>query len=151
MMVRRANIADVPALVALGRLLHAEASSYSHTAYDADKVAQTLATVIAGGGVFVHETAGEIDGGFAGMIMERWFSTDRMALDLSLFVRADRRGGVIACRVTDAFLQWCKAEGIAARDVVIGVSTGINAERTGKLYERLGFERIGGIYRLREY
>jgi GNAT superfamily N-acetyltransferase len=149
--VRQATIEDVTQLVKLGRLMHAEAPALNHASYDEDKVRAAITLAVQGGGVFVHETDGEIDGGFAGMIVERWFSTDRYATDLALFVRQDRRGGFIACRVLDAFIAWCARQGVAARDVVIGVSTGVRAWDTGRLYERLGFECIGGIYRLREY
>ena len=150
--VRKATLDDLPALVALGRLMHAEAPELCHASYSAEKVSRVLKMAIEAGGVFVHiNAAQEIDGGFAGMIVERWFSTDKIATDIALFVRPDRRGGLVAVHLIDAFIEWCERQGIAARDVVIGVSTGVNADATGRLYERVGFERIGGIYRLRGY
>ena len=150
--IRKATLYDLPALVALGRIMHAEAPSYAHTEYNEGKVSGVLCPAITAGGVFVHiNAAQEIDGGFAGVIVERWFSTDRIGTDIALFVRPDRRGGLVAVHLIDAFIEWCERQGIAARDVVIGVSTGVDADATGRLYERVGFERIGGIYRLRGY
>jgi len=145
--VRQAVEQDIPALVALGRGMHAEAPALRHARYDADKVAAALKHSIAQGCTFVHEQEGELDGAFVGIVIERWFSSDRMAADLALFVRRDRRGGLIAYRLLDAFLTWCDEQGIDDRQ--LAVSTGVAPAATGELYKRLGFEPIGGLYQMR--
>jgi len=147
MTVRAAVLADIPALVELGRGMHAEAPALRHARYDGEKVATALKHSIAQGCTFVHEADGELDGAFVGLVIERWFSSDRMAADLALFVRQDRRGGLIAYRLLDAFLTWCDEQGIEDRQ--LAVSTGVAPVATGELYKRLGFEPIGGLYQMR--
>ena len=46
-----------------------------------------------------------------------------------------------------AYEKWAKAKG--AKVISLGVSTGITAERTGKFYERMGFNDVGKFYRRR--
>jgi len=104
------------------------------------------------GVVIVHEgTEGAIDGGFAGVLTERWYSPDLIFTDLALFVRPDTRGGLTAYRLIREALDWCQAKGLKPRDVQIGVSTGIHPEQTGRLYESLGFKCVGGIYELEAF
>lgn len=150
-MVRPATAADIPALVALGHVMHAEAAALRHATFDEAKVERALSVSISHGCAFVHEAEGAIDGAFCAVLVERWFSTDRYVTDLGLFVRPDRRGGLTACRLLDAFLFWCERMKIPPADVVIGVSTGVHVEATGQLYERLGFRRVGGVYQLGAY
>lgn len=151
MKVREASADDLPALIALGRIMHAEAPALRHATFSEEKVRAALTYALEHGCVIVHEGASGIDGGYVALLIERWFSTDRYVTDVALFVRPDVRGGMIAYRLVSAFIEWCASRGIAPQDVVVGISTGVNAEETGALYERLGFVRIGGIYQLGTY
>lgn len=150
--VRHAVAADVPRLVEIGRGMHAESPHYRHLGYVEEKVAAALHRAIESGAAFVHlDGEGKIDGGFAAVVVERWFSHDRMVTDLALFVRPEGRGGMAAYVLLTTFIAWCKDRGFAPEDVVIGITTGVHEERTAMLYERLGFERFGSLYRLRGY
>ncbi|MEK9810941.1 MAG: GNAT family N-acetyltransferase [Candidatus Nanopelagicales bacterium] len=122
-----------------------------HTEFVEAKVAAVLTHAMNHGLVLVHERDGTIDGGFAGLLVERWYSTDRLFTDLALFVAPTARGGLAAARLVRAAIAWCRAHGLAAGDIQFGISTGVHAEQTGALYERLGFERIGGLYGLKEF
>jgi GNAT superfamily N-acetyltransferase len=146
--VRQATEQDIPALIALGRVMHAEAPALRHARFDGEKVEQALRHSVKQGCAFVHQGGdGEIDAVFVGLVIERWFSSDRFAVDLAIFVRPDRRGGLVAYRLIDAFITWCDENGIEDRQ--LGVTTGVAPDATGALYERLGFERIGGLYQMR--
>lgn len=150
-MIRPATMADLPQLVALGRLMHAEAPRMRDTEYVDAKVAAMLTHAMTRGLVLVHERDGAIDAGFAGLVVERWYSTDRLFTDLALFVAPTARGGLTAARLVRGAIAWCRAQGLSAADIQFGVSTGVHAQQTGALYERLGFERIGGLYGLKEF
>ena len=152
MSVRHATEADLARLVELCRVMHAEAPNLNHTALDEAKVAKTLDFARAGGLLLVHEGAdGVIDGFFAGVLTERWFSRDPYFTDLGLFVDPARRGGLAAYRMLRLAIQWCEAKGLNPKDVTLGISTGVHPETTGKLFEQLGFERRGGLYQLGAY
>lgn len=151
--MRTATVEDLPTLVALGRLMHAEAPNMRFTVYDADRVERALRYAIEVSGFAVVHVAddGQIDGGMAGVVSPRWFSAERQFSDLALFVRPDKRGGLLAARLIKATVAWCEAQGLRPFDVQLGISTGIHPEQTGEFLERLNFERVGGIYRLKGF
>lgn len=143
--MRSATLSDLDELVALGRVMHAEGPALRGFSFDEAKVRRALIAAIAGGAVFVHENAdGSLDGGLVAMVLERWYSTDQVAIDLGLFVAPDKRGGFIAYRLLRAFVAWCTAR---ALPIEMGVSTGVAPEVADRLYTAIGFERIGGAYR----
>lgn len=142
----------MPRLLVLGRSMHAESPALGRFAFDAGKVERSLAHAMASGLLLVYVTEqGVIYGGFAGVVVERWFSTEKMFTDLAVFVDPSRRGGMAAFRLLREAVAWCKTQGFRPEDVQIGVSTGVHPEETGRLYELVGFERFGGLYRLREF
>lgn len=150
--VREATAADIPALVELGRAMHAESPALRHAPYDEGKVSFALSQALASAVIYLHEDAeAKLDGAFVGIVVERWFSRAKVAGDLALFVSPDRRGGLIAYRLLNAYVEWCQKNGFAPRDVQLGITTGVLLESTARLYEGLGFERIGNIFQLRSY
>lgn len=151
-MIRHATLVDIPELVELGRAMHAEAVALNHAPYVAEKVAQAMELAMQTGLVLVHvNEAGAIDGGFAGVVRERWYSTNLMLVDLAFYVQGDRRGGLAAFRLLDAVLTWAQERGIDPRDVLLGSTTGIQPQRTGNFLRRMGFHEVGGLYQLGSY
>lgn len=150
--VRLATRDDVPELIALGRVMHAEAPALRHAPFDEQKVEDALQLALVRGLVLVHiDQEGRIDGGFAGFVLERWFSREEVLSDLGLFVRPDRRGGLIAYRLVQALIEWCRIRGMKPENVVLGISTGVSPEKTGDFFNRLGFRPVGGNYQLEAY
>ena len=98
-MIRNATTEDLPRLLELGEAMHAE-SRYSIMSFDREKVAGLLTTLMTTdtGFLMVAETDGRIIGGFAGIVSEHWFSHDKLASDIALFIeqefrRQAKRGG----------------------------------------------------------
>ena len=145
-MVRDATLADIPAMVALGQLMHAE-SRYSFMAYDGEKVAITLKTLIGTGFVRVHERDGEIDGGMVGYMSEAWFSRAKVAAELALFMTPGKRGGMAAWYLLSEFSAGAENQG--AQEITLAITTGVKVEETGRMYQRLGFEQVGGVFKRR--
>lgn len=141
--VRAATAADMPAIVSLGEVMHAE-GRYRAVSFDRGRVAQTLAFAMREGIVIVAEAGGEIVGGVALLLVPYWFSTERMATDLALFVAPGARGGAAAVKLvstaTDAAIR------AGAREVVFSSSVGIDPERFGQFMTHLGFVQQGGVY-----
>jgi GNAT superfamily N-acetyltransferase len=145
-MIRPATEEDIPTIVDLGRQMHDESPSYRDISYDPERVARAMRQLINGTGVvFLYESGGEIRGGLAGVIGEFWFSSERMASDLALFLHPDHRHGLIAVKLTLAFQSWAKQLG--ARRVQMGITTGVHTEDTGKLYRSLGMSDCGNLFK----
>lgn len=152
MTVRKASPGDLPALVALIRVMHDESPHYKALGYVEEKVIGALTRSMGDGPCFVHvDAAGAIDGLFVAIVAERWFSHDRFVTDLAVFVPPEKRGGLIAYRLFEAFIAWCESAGMPPADVQIGITTGVRQERTGAFYQRMGFERVGEVFRLGRY
>ncbi|WP_443692658.1 GNAT family N-acetyltransferase [Pseudomonas sp.] len=142
-MIRPAKHSDVPRLIELGTLLHAT-TSYSTMIFCPDKSAAFLHELINGQGVvFVAEVRGEVVGGMAGAVTDQWFSNDLIAYDYSLFVEPSKRNGVIALRLIQAFQEWAKLKG--AKQIYMGIGTGVSIEGTTRLYESQGLRNIGPL------
>lgn len=149
---RLATVSDLPALIALGREMHAEAPRMHYTHFDEEKVRLVLTHAMDQGCVYVTDGPdGSIDGCFAGVLTERWYSRDVFFTDLAVFVRKTRRGSLVAYRLIREALDWCQAKNLRPMDVQIGISTGIHPEQTGRLYEALGFKQVGGLYELERF
>lgn len=142
-MIRPAKHSDVPRLIELGTLLHAT-TSYSTMSFCPDKSAAFLHELINGQGVvFVAEVRGEVVGGMAGAVTEQWFSNDLIAYDYSIFVEPSKRNGVIAVRLIQTFKEWARIKG--AKQIYMGIGTGVSVEGTTRLYESQGLRNIGPL------
>lgn len=147
MSIRIATSNDLDAIIALGKRMHVESPRFRPLAFDAQKVRNLFTSMLTGSQYFVlvaEEEDGEIIGGFAGYMAEQWFSTDKVAQDLALFVKPDRRGGILAARMVKAFTSWAQDRG--AKQIVLGISTGVKVEQTAQLYQSLGLKQFGCLF-----
>ena len=147
MTIRQATTGDLDAILALGERMHLESPRYSKLAFDADKVRRLFADAVADDRYLIlvaEEEDGQIIGGFAGFVMEHWSSPDMVAQDLALFVKPDRRGGILAARMIKAFISWAQDNG--AKQTVLGISTGVHVEQAAQLYKALGLKQFGYLF-----
>lgn len=80
------------------------------------------------------------------LIEQHWFSKDRYASDLCFCV--DPQHGNYAPLMIKRFIKWAKRDH-KVKDIMLGISSGLDKdERTGRMYEKLGFSKVGGIYSL---
>lgn len=145
-MIRDAIPADVPQLIALGRLMAIESPRYSRLTYSPEKLDRLFRSLIESpdGYLVLAEQRGEIVGVMAGVVTDHWMAEERIATDFGVFVRADsRRGGDAACMVR-GFVEWAIAAGAAEID--FGISTGIEVEQTARFYHRLGLRQFGLMF-----
>lgn len=141
-MIRAATNDDVPRMVELGELMHAESPRWSRLSYDRGKVAALLADLIASPEGFAWvacDESGGVVGGLIAFIGEHWSSRDRVAQELALFVEQNKRGALCAARLIAVADAW--AEGCGVKWLEAGTSSGVAPERTTQLYEHLGFTR----------
>lgn len=76
------------------------------------------------------------------------FTSAVVATEHYLFLTPAYRGGREAGKLVHAFIQEARARG--AQDVVLSNGYGGDPDKVGKLFERCGLTRIGGIYSLGE-
>ncbi|MBD9459116.1 GNAT family N-acetyltransferase [Pseudomonas sp. PDM05] len=143
-MIRPAKHSDVPRLIELGTLLHAT-TSYSTMSFCPDKSAAFLHELINGqqGVAFVAEIRGEVVGGLVAGVIDQWFSNDLIAYDYTLFIDPSKRHGITAIRLIQAFKEWAKIKG--AKQIYMGIGTGVSVEGTTELYQSQGFRNIGPL------
>jgi len=143
-MIRHATLKDIPALIELGKVMHAE-SRYRVLPYLPSRVERTLLALMAGAGVvLVAEVDGEIVGGFMGTCAEHFFSSAKVAGDLAIFVAPDYRGGLLGARLIKTFVDWAKEQG--AKIIDTSVTTGVMTPKTEALFARLGGELVGSVF-----
>lgn len=143
-MIRPAKHSDVPRLVELATLLHA-ISNYSSMAFNAEKTGSFLHDLIngIGGVVFVAEVGGEVVGGVAAGITDQWFSDDLIVFDYSIFIDPSRRSGITAVRLINTLKEWGRIKG--AKQLHMGIGTGLNVEGTVRLYQSCGLNHFGPL------
>lgn len=145
-MIEVAKLEDVIRIVDLGELLHQE-STYRGIPYSRPKVAILMTKLIAEDGVvFVAKKDGVIVGGIAGGVTEHWFSDEKVGFEYSFFLAKEARNGITAIRLIRAFASWCSLRG--AKAMKMGITTGINAERTAEFYRSLGMKDDGVLFQM---
>lgn len=145
MSVRPATLDDMVALLDLAEAMHAEAPQYLGWKFDPEKVERMFRGLIVGNGcLLVSEIDGVVVGGIAGICVEHWFSPEKVATDLALFILRERRNGTTAMRLIAGFVEWAKVVG--ARRVNLGITTGVHPDSTARLYAAAGLQSSGSIY-----
>lgn len=144
--VREAVAGDIENLVKLGQAMHAE-SSYSFLPYDSDKARAVVKRWIMAADhvLFIAELDDIPVGGIALVLSEYMFCRERVVSDLLIYVTPGRRGNGVASALIARGRHWALQAG--ARELCLGVSTGVHSARTGMLYETLGFRSVGAIYK----
>jgi len=148
MQIRPFERKDFDRLLELAEEMRLESLSFRDCPIDRDKLLvigeATINTPETYFGV-VAEKHGEIIGFMIGFCAEEYFSLNKTASDLALYVIPKERGGHAAYAILLRFKSWTKKRG--AKTVSLGITTGVEVERTKKLYKALGFKEIGPIFR----
>lgn len=146
--IRRMEAKDIAACVHLGSLVHAE-GSYHFIPYDEIKVAQLLREAISNPDMFavVAETDAKYIGVLIGLVTPYFFSGERIAQDLAVYVRPDFRGGHVGSGLLHEFVKWAQSRD--CKEICMGITTGIDTERAMKVYEKFGFKEAGRVMKRR--
>ena len=141
-MIRRAQIADLPQLLALGKRLLKQ-TPYADVKIDTLIAGQTLGQCInsAFGLALVAEHRGKITGLLLGAAVPLWFSKSRSATDIVTYAETPGDG----YRMIRRFVKWAwNLPNVI--EVTMAQSSGIDVDRTAQLYERVGLARVGALY-----
>jgi GNAT superfamily N-acetyltransferase len=148
-MIRDMIKSDIPLMTELGARMHLE-SEYSEFNYAPEKCFALGDEIVASDNMcgFVAEVDGVVMGMFIGASWCHYFSDATLSSDLLLYVSPDCRGGMTGLRLIKAYLAWAKSKHID--DIRLGETAGIDREVIAKLYNKLGFDNYGTIYRLKK-
>jgi RimJ/RimL family protein N-acetyltransferase len=142
--IRRITHTDIPTIINLLLTLHTESPVYGLVEPDPEYVTRTLTAMIDSKS-FIGYIATDGTGLMLGQISPTWYNPVPSAYEHILYVVPEKRGTGLAIRMVrnfEADAKWAEAE-----YAYLGASTGINDEATNRLYERLGYSRVGGGYR----
>lgn len=147
MIIRLITKEDVDYVVGLGIEMHKE-SRYSKFPLDIYKCKALVYEAIKNPKqycAYLYEENGVIEGFFLGYVNEFYFGNEIIAQDLGLFVRKSRRGCMAALNLIKKYEAWAKD--VCADEIQLGLTTGVDHDRTSKLYEKLGFLASGTVFK----
>jgi GNAT superfamily N-acetyltransferase len=151
MSIRFAELSDVPALVQLGKHMHA-ITRFRNLVYDESRVAQNLtAALTQGNGRYVcfvsEDSQGQVVGGLLAVLEKHIFSQQFTASIMHYDVLPQKRMGGYGVRLLKAFEQWC------INRQVVEINFGINSveearemQRLGSFALRMGYAKVGENY-----
>lgn len=144
-MIRAATLDDMPDMLRLGALMHAE-SRYASMTFAPEVLAETIAQLIASpyGFAWVAIRKGRTVGVMLAGVGAQWFSRELTTFEYGVYVEPDCRGGMLGISLIKSYKKW--ALSVGARIVQGGVTANIEDGAAGKIYERIGFDKIGSLY-----
>lgn len=146
MQVRPVEHDDIAVCIELGKAMHLE-SRYRDYEFNQAKIENLISATFTQQdmcSMFVAEEDGVIIGLLIGICAEYWFGTDKQTADLAIYVIPEKRGSSAVGRLIRIYEKW--AVGIGVKEVGVSTSTGVQPERTGRLFERLGYAPTAYTY-----
>jgi GNAT superfamily N-acetyltransferase len=148
MVVRFAQLEDVPALVAIGERMHA-LTRFRTLDYKPDKVAQALTDAITKGKhkyAFFVATGAEakVVGGLLGVLEQHIFSDQLTASVMHFDVLPEARMGGHGVRLLKAFETWCVNRKVV--EVTFGINSGESLETLAQFAHRMGYTHAGANF-----
>jgi len=119
-------------------------------AYSKDKMVRYMRSFVINQPETIVDLA-VVEGCIVGLILGEYgtmvFNDTRQAREKLLYVDKEFRGGMMGPRLMKRLIRWSYTVG--AKEIVGGANTGISAERTAKLWGKLGFSPLGYTVRSR--
>lgn len=148
MPIRFATLQDVPALVELGRQMHA-ITRFHTLRFDGDQVRQALEAMLTKGQdkyvLFVAASSqGAVVGGLLAVLETHVFSRQLTASIMHYDVLPQHRMAGYGLRLLKAFEQWCKNRHVV--EINFGINSGVDTERLGRFARKLGYLKTGENY-----
>jgi GNAT superfamily N-acetyltransferase len=145
MAIRFATIEDVPALVELGRRMHA-ITRFRTFPFKEERVAQSLRSALGEGKsryvCLVAEAGDKQVVGALLAVLERHMFTDQLTASVMHYdVLPERRMGGYGLRLMKAFEQWAANRKVA--EIAFGVNSGGDSAQIGAFARKFGFKPVG--------
>ena len=139
--VRDATLFDLLPMAQMAEAYYAEATQLHKHTISIDKTMSSLAASV------IADTAclrllivdGKIAGGVWGVIMEMPWSDFKFAQDIILYVKPEYRG--YGKLLISSWESWASDKG--AGEVSLSTASGLDTDRTCRLYSRYGYKMVG--------
>jgi L-amino acid N-acyltransferase YncA len=143
--IRFATVADVPAMVALGRIMYAR-TRFAKYQYEDEKVANALEHALTKGKdryvCLVAENAKlEICGLLLATLDQHIFSHLLVASVMYYIVRPEDRLGGYGVRLLKAFEKWSSNRQVA--EINLGINSEVQMEIVGRFVKKMGYSKVG--------
>lgn len=140
-MICPAVLEDIPRIVELGIIMHAE-SAHKTLAFSVTKATKEVTWCVNNGSCFVKKKDGVVVGFITGYVRAPYFSDDLVGCDSMFYLLPEHRHGITASKLISRWARWCKDNGAVQLKPV--TSCGVfGAER---LYKALGFRPVGQTF-----
>ena len=139
--VREMRPGDELNLIALGKMMHEESPIYRDLPFDVMKLKNLSSFIYESDLVrcLVAEKENKLIGMYIASVAPYWFSSSIMMIDTVLYVHPFHRGSSAVPRMLRKMREWGKSMGAIKSSV--GVSSGIDTERTVCFFEKLGYDK----------
>ena len=136
--IRLPKTDELDRLVEISRLMSEESPNYRDEIFDVEKATRVVKHIIDTGCGVVADEYGTIIGMMGGFLVSAPMHEYNFITDMGIYILPSHRGGSTALRLIKAFEDIATEKG--TKKIFLGISTGIEAERTVKLYEKLGYK-----------
>lgn len=144
-MIRRAKLTDVSAIVNMLSILHGESPEYGLAPRNRKHVENSISNML-----YNDDVLFLIDDQQRGILVasrsQDWYAPTWTVYEQLVYVLPDYRGSPVALRLIRSMELWATEIGAKIR---LGVTTGINQERSVEMYERLGYKHLGTLLQKR--
>ena len=98
--------------------------------------------------MLVAEEDGELIGFFLGNVVEYFFSDEKIAQELVLVFKPDKRKGIFKAisKMISSFCLWAEEKNVV--EIAVGITSGIAGDGYQKLLERRGFKQVGALLKI---
>jgi len=145
--VRPMTESDIPILIQMGLRAHLE-SEYRNMRFSPEKcerLGQAMNS-LSNLQCFVVERNEEIIAFLMASVEEGYFTNEKTASDLLVYVKPEWRGGRAFYMLVFEYIEWAKEQDVKL--IFLSNSTGYEPAKVGRLYEHLGFHQVGGIFQM---
>lgn len=147
MEIRKATLLDISPILAMLSEMHSEPER-ALDPVDWVKVTETVTRCIAAGGVIVAVSDNNfIVGSIGGEAKAQWYSDVERLGDYWFYVLQDHRKSPAGFKLMKEFKKLAQS---ANMDLTVGHVLEYDMERMDKFYTKLGFERSGALFSLKE-
>ena len=145
MAIRFATVDDIPALVALGKRMHA-ITRFRTFAFDEERVAQALRAALEKGKqryvCFVAEDGDKQIAGALLAVLERHIFSEQLTASVMHYdVLPERRIGGHGVKLLKVFEKWCKNRKVA--EINLGINSLTEMDSVGGFVRKMGYVKVG--------
>jgi len=139
LIVRRIEPGDENSLIEMGQRMWEESPRFNAHPLSIEKLVELAKVIHTSPTVecFVAQYKNKIIGSWIGFQAALWYSNDTTVSDLVFYVDVEHRGSSAAFKLIKSAENWAKS--IKANSISVGISSGIDTEKTTCFFEKMGY------------